>query len=340
MRKTVFFLMLPLIATLFGCAGLLLSQRDEDVLSGLKRRLPVSRDEDAVPAVTALATGRKSGSNSFAITEQNRNPEAVRRLRVGTKALEKANWSEAIRSAEAAITLETTFDDAYVIRGLAYLQVGMVDRAIADCGQAVLLNPHDSLAYGCRGMAYEKKDGAADQSGIDLSEAARLMTLINGHVESGDREDRIARLSAVCMSGLTLGCEQHKKLVGRYPSAVQKWLNKRLDESRRGIVAKDWEGVIRSSSDVLRIDQRNVVALCNRAEAYGNKGMLREAAVDSSAAISIDPHSLLAYNSRGWIRELNTQWNDALIDYEAACSRGLKVACANAARLRADQRPR
>jgi tetratricopeptide (TPR) repeat protein len=338
-RRIAFFVILPLIIPLVGCVGTLTSQKDEDVLGAVKRTLPVHRDEDIIPAATSIATGSKKGSNTITISERGRGSDTVRLQRAATKALERGNWSEAIRAADAVITVEPTFDDVYVTRGLALLQGGQADRAVADCGQALSINPRNFLAFGCRGMAYQRKEGSSDLGNADLAEAARLAAVARGPVVSGDRDDEIAKFGAACMCGLSLACDQYKELVGRYPSSIRKWIKTRLDESRRASAVRDWDGVVRNTSEVLKIDRKNLVALCDRADACAHKGMLKEAAADSAAAISIDPDYIRAYNSRGLVRELGGQKKEALFDYQIACSKGLKSACLNLARLRTDKKP-
>ena len=332
-------MLLLLIAPLEGCVGTLTSQKDEDVVGAVKRALPVRRDEDVIPTVTSIVTGTRKGSDIVSISEKGRNPQSIRRQRAATKALEQGKWSEAIRAADAVIAAEPTFDDAYVTRGLASLQGGLAGEAIADCSQALSINPRNFLAFGCRGMAYQRKEGLTERGDADLAEAARLAAIARGPVMTGDREDEIAKLAAACMSGLTLACDRYRELAGRYPSPIRKWMEKRLDESRRALVAKDWDSVIRNSSDVLKIDRKNIVALCDRTDAYANKGMLKEAATDSAAAISVDPDYMRAYNSRGLVRELGGQKSEALLDYRVACSKGLKIACLNSVRLAANKTP-
>jgi tetratricopeptide (TPR) repeat protein len=328
-------LLAVLIVALSSCAQLLPTHRDEDVLSPATRVLPVHKDEDVIPAATKLLPWSRNSSNTVSIGERGRNSKAVEWLRQSTRSLEKGNWPEAVRTAEAAITLEPGMDDAYVNRGLAYYRENMADQAIADCGRAISLNANNMLAYACRGLAGKREERHASGSDADLARAFQLSKVPVSPVIIGDREDETAKFQAACFVGLAVGCAQYKKLTGRYPADAQKRLNVLLDESYVKFVAKDWDSVVRKTTDVLMIDEDNVVALCNRSGAYANKGLLKEAMADANTAISTNPDFVLAYNNRGWIKELSLELKGALIDYEAACSRGLKLACTNAARLRA-----
>ena len=62
---------------------------------------------------------------------------------------------------------------AYSNRGLAYFTMGDYDRAIADCGQAIRLDPGYAWSYKNRGSAYYmKKD--YDKAIVDFEAALRI----------------------------------------------------------------------------------------------------------------------------------------------------------------------
>jgi tetratricopeptide (TPR) repeat protein len=296
-----------------------------------------TKDEDKISVITELIPNlplKKQQNTDIAISEKGRNSKAMQWLRSSIKSIEKAKWSEAITAADVAISIEPTLYDAYTMRGLAYLMRGLIDRTISDCNEAINLNSRSALAYACRGTAYMRKEGITSHGQADMDQAKALTNVLSGHVSSQDREDEVATFAAGCITGITLGCTQHKKMVGYFPSPTQKRLTALVNESYKLFIAKDWDGVIIKTSQALLIDEGNLMALCNRSGAYANKGMVQEAAVDATSAVSANPAYPLAYNNRGWVRELTSQWDDALIDYETACAKGLKIGCVNASRLR------
>jgi tetratricopeptide (TPR) repeat protein len=306
------------------------------ILSGCSTLLH-TKDEDKISVITELIPNlpfKKQQNTDIAISEKGRNSKAMQWLRSSIKSIEKAKWSEAISAADVAISIEPTMYDAYTMRGLAYLMKGLFDKAISDFNEAINLNPGSALAYACRGSAYMKQDGMASRAQTDLEQAQSLTNALSGHVSSGDREDEVAEFAAACVSGVTFGCTRHKKMVGYFPSSVQKRFTALVNESNKMFIENKWDGVIQKTSQALLIDDGNVMALCNRSGAYANKGMTTEAAADAASAVNSDPTYPLAYNNRGWVRELMSQWDDALIDYETACAKGLKIGCVNASRLR------
>jgi len=70
-------------------------------------------------------------------------------------------------------TSETRRVFAYNNRCAAHIEQGRHDKAIADCSQAIQLDPDDATAYHNRGLAHRKK-GNTDQAIADHTEAIRL----------------------------------------------------------------------------------------------------------------------------------------------------------------------
>ena len=89
---------------------------------------------------------------------------------------ENNRWDELIPVCTKIIDLEQephTKASAYVSRGIAYLHKGDHALAIADCTEALGLNPVHANAYISRGIACDKK-GEYDQAIEDFTEALKL----------------------------------------------------------------------------------------------------------------------------------------------------------------------
>jgi len=85
----------------------------------------------------------------------------------------KGDYDRAIADCNEAIRLDPKFAEAYNNRGNAYYAKGNYDRAIADASEAIWLDPSLALAYNNRGNAYYAK-GDYDRAIADASEAIRL----------------------------------------------------------------------------------------------------------------------------------------------------------------------
>ena len=86
------------------------------------------------------------------------------------------SWDELIPLCTKIIDLEQEPHEtasAYVKRGIAYNYKGNHDLAIADCTEALALNPSHANAYITRGIAYDKK-GEYDRGIADFNKALEL----------------------------------------------------------------------------------------------------------------------------------------------------------------------
>jgi len=85
----------------------------------------------------------------------------------------KADYDRAIADCTEAIRLDPKFAKAFQTRGLAHLAKRDYDRAIADSTEAIRLDSKDAVVFKNRGAAYNGK-GDSDRAIADLTEAIRL----------------------------------------------------------------------------------------------------------------------------------------------------------------------
>ena len=85
----------------------------------------------------------------------------------------KGNLDRAIADCDEAIRRDPNLGEAYVNRGMAWSRVGGDDRAIADFDAAIRLNPGLAMAYNNRGVARRNK-GDFTGAIADYGEAIRL----------------------------------------------------------------------------------------------------------------------------------------------------------------------
>lgn len=107
-----------------------------------------------------------------------------------------------------------------------------------------------------------------------------------------------------------------------------------IDQSLNEFSEKNWDGAIQAATAAISLDPDNEVAYANRAGAYSEKGLLREAINDCNKALNINPHYALAYNNRGYAMERAGKLSQAAADYELSCRMGNELACKNLARLK------
>jgi len=85
----------------------------------------------------------------------------------------KGQYDRAIADFGTAIELDPKHAIAYSNRGMAYRNKGQYDRAIADYDKAIKLNPKLATAYYNRGTAFEKL-GQIDKAMSDTQKAKKL----------------------------------------------------------------------------------------------------------------------------------------------------------------------
>jgi tetratricopeptide (TPR) repeat protein len=83
------------------------------------------------------------------------------------------DYDRAIADCDQALRLDPKFAPAYNGRGFAYDKKGDYDRAITEYDQAIRLNPKSTIAYNNRGNAYDSK-GDHVRAISDLDQAIRL----------------------------------------------------------------------------------------------------------------------------------------------------------------------
>jgi len=219
----------------------------------------------------------------------------------------RGDWDAVIKEASDALILDPQNEFAYTNRAAAYIGKGLFKQAIEDCNSAIRINPKYGLAYSNRGFALELL-GESYHAGMDY--------------ETG------------CKLGSELACDNYTRLVVEERKFdVQPMVDKLLDQSLAEFQEGDWDAVISTTTTALAFDPNNAVAYTNRAGAYANKGLLKEALDDANTAIKLNPDFPLARNNRGFAMERMGYKDVALEEYNMACKMGNGLACANQTRL-------
>jgi DNA-binding transcriptional MerR regulator/regulator of sirC expression with transglutaminase-like and TPR domain len=228
------------------------------------------------------------------------NPEAAKWEQKSYNAAVQGDFDQAIVNASKAIELDPGRVNPYVNRSWAYLEKDMLQAAIQDCDTALSIDPQNAFAYNNRGLAYQRES----------------------RDPKAEKDYRRA-----CDLGLDLGCQNLDSLT------KQSRITKFIDQSKKAFNTKDWDSVIRLTTEAIDLDSENAVAYTNRSAAYAQKNYLNKALKDSNEAIKLDPDFPLAYNNRGYVLELLGNNRKAAADYLKSCSLGLDLGCKNFKRL-------
>jgi tetratricopeptide (TPR) repeat protein len=185
----------------------------------------------------------------------------------------------ALADCNQAIRLNPRSSDAYQLRGIIYLKKGNLDGAVADCTETIHLNPKDANIYCFRGMAYVGK-GEYDKAVTDCSEAIRV----------------------------------DPKLANAYVVRAGAYEGK-----------GDFSRAIGDCAEAIRLEPNNAAARATRGSAYLRMGDLNKAIADLNEAIHQNPQYGEAYWVRGVTYEQRGDSKQAKLDFEQAEKLGFKA---------------
>lgn len=192
--------------------------------------------------------------------------------------------------------------NAYVFRGDAYRSEGEFDRAIAEFDQAIRLDAKNATAYNDRGLSYRQK-GDYDRAIADYNTAIRLAPVAQSYnnrgrayAERGDYDRAI--------HDLTQAIRLDPMLASAYTTRGTAYRNK-----------KEYDRAISDETEVIQLEP-NAQTYLDRAESYRGKRDYDQAIKDATEAIKLDPKFAIAREIRGILFRLKGDYARAVLDYD------------------------
>ena len=140
------------------------------------------------------------------------NPDVAEWMQKSREMVEQKNWSEAIRMASVAISIDPFDSDAYALRSWVYLERGFRDNALADAEKALELDRENTTALNNRGLYY-----------------------LRGGNSVKAKED----FKKSCQGNLEIGCNNLNLVI-----------NYSLEKAEEAFQKKDWDSVIKITSGI------------------------------------------------------------------------------------------
>jgi tetratricopeptide (TPR) repeat protein/tRNA A-37 threonylcarbamoyl transferase component Bud32 len=185
-----------------------------------------------------------------------------------------------------AIRLDPKDARGYGKRGIAYREKGDTDRALADFTEALRLDPKDVEILGSRGLAYSRK-GDYDRAFADFAEAIRLAP-----------DDVLAysgRGNAYSARGdYDRAIADYTEALRRAPKVAWLYKNRGFAHFKKG----DRDRAIADCTESLRLDRGDADAYLTRGLVYAAKGDPGRAIADYTEALRLDPKLAAAYGNR------------------------------------------
>lgn len=191
-------------------------------------------------------------------------------------------------------------------RGVAYINKGQYDKALADFSRALEINSNYANIYYNRAYAYTNKD-EHEKAISDYSEAIKI--------NPRDKEAYNNRGAAYGQKG------QYDKAISDFTAAlILNSKNSDLYNNRGTAFMKKglYDDAISDFTEAIKIDPDYARAYCNRGTAYKEKNQYDKAISDYTEAIRANPKDAKAYNNRGVTRAVLKEYEKAISDYAKA----------------------
>ena len=219
----------------------------------------------------------------------------------------KGEADRAIADCSQAIRLNPKLASAYNNRGNAWRAKGDYDRAIADYTEAIRLDPKYAVAFKNRGSAYRDK-GEPERAIADYTEAIRINSkYVDAFLNRGNTY---------------YAKKEYDRAIADYTEAIRihPYAVGFLFYTRGNAYAakKEYDRAITDYTEAIRIDPNDSGAFNNRGNSFREKKEFDRAVADYAEAIRSDPNNAFAFNNRAIIYHAKKQYDRAIADYTEA----------------------
>jgi tetratricopeptide (TPR) repeat protein len=231
----------------------------------------------------------------------------IARTALGDKVLAAEDYAEALKHYDGAVDPRNPDSLNLYRRATSLHAMGETDRALSDYGDAIRVDPGNSLAYLGRGVLLATRKRAYNRAIEDFDKVLVLQpdnvdALIargNAYSQIGDNGRALADLD---------------RAIQLAPDNPQAYVIRGLANNRRGqkqLAMQDYE-------TALKIAPRYPQALANRAALLSEEGRYDQAISDLDESIKADSDNPVAYYNRGYAHFARHEYDKALADYDAA----------------------
>lgn len=275
--------------------------------------------EEAIADLKASLQGEVSAASAD-VDAQDDLVSAYYRL--GLALLDLGEYEDAIANYTEALSFATDdLDKADVLaaRGFAYSEMGQPEMAIADLDQAIALAPDLAIAYAYRSYAHSDL-GNYEASIADATEAVNLGTDLSASTRS-------ALLHARATAHLNL--EQYEEAIADATESIELEGVDNPDTARTYNIRSeayrylgDYEAAVADATKAIEVGSNDVTALGNfyyqRATAYYYMDDYESALADLEASMGVDGPSGVVYEFMGDIYSDLEDYEEAVAMYSSA----------------------
>lgn len=231
----------------------------------------------------------------------------IARTALGDKVLAAEDYTEALKHYDSAVDPRNPDSLNLYRRATSLHAVGETDRALSDYGDAIRIDPSNSLAYLGRGVLLATRKRSYNRAIEDFD---KVLVLQPDNVDA-----LIARGNAYSQIGDNgRALTDLDRAIQLAPDNAQAYVIRGLANNRRGqkqLAMQDYE-------TALRYAPRYPQALANRAALLSEEGRYDQAIADLDESIKADSDNPVAYYNRGYAWFAKHEYDKALADYDRA----------------------
>jgi tetratricopeptide (TPR) repeat protein len=222
----------------------------------------------------------------------------------GLAQVQKGDSEAAIAEYDKSIMLDPDNADTFVNRGKARANKGALDAAIADYDKAISLDPDNMLAYNNRCFVRVKK-GDFDAAIVDCDRAIAFdPSFAYAYNNRG--------LAFASQGKLDKAIADYDKSIAFDGENIFAYNNR----GHARIQIGNWDGAIADFEKSITINAKSAEAYNGRGLARHYKGELDQAVADYNKALSLDPNLAITYSNRGLALVGKGNLDQAMADYD------------------------
>lgn len=224
----------------------------------------------------------------------------------GLAQMQKGNAEAAVAEYDKSITLAPESADTFVNRGMARSRKGARDAAIADYDKAISLDPNSALAYNNR--CFERVEKRHFEAAIpDCDKAIALdPTFAYAYNNRGLAFDSLGKLDKAI--------PDYDKSIALDAENISAYQNR---GDARGQIG-DWDGSLADYEKVIALDPNSALAYNGRGLARYWRGEIDQALADFNKVLALNPSQAATYNNRGLAFVAKGDLDKATADYDKA----------------------
>ena len=234
------------------------------------------------------------------------NKEAEKYFNEGMAELERGAYESAIAKFTEVIEINPNLAGVYINRGFAKVYLKQYNEAIADYDRAIAINPNNADVYYNRGnVKVELKQYNEAIADYDRAAEINLNHVSAYHNRGNVKADLKQYTEAVADSDKALDIN---------PNSEEAYYN-------RGIAEADLEQYIKAIANydkAIRVNPNDADMYNDRGNAKAKLKQYLEAIADYDRAVEINPNHAEAYNNRGAAKAELKQYDEAIADYDKA----------------------